>query len=417
MKRLPAIFFVPACILCTIAVEKADAQWKRYQDAEMFNKAEVTVEWKKFNDADTGYEVWQMSSSNGGTWAAHFESQGFSSDDRYVVFSSNRTGSWQLFRADLTNGEVLQLTDLDNVGSSNFTVHPDGREVFFSFDGIFGRVNLYTGEIFGRKFDVPVHFSIVISNDGRHTVLSSYNEDRTTLYLVSLPDAEIMAKLYWPSGMTQGSGLNWNGRLSHAMINPGYPYLVSFVPAPDQQNDMTRPKSLRARTWIWDARTGEVRPFLTMPLNFRATHETWSRSGDRFFFFMKSQPGWVPNQISSMNKSGEDWQVHHTDDTLRLGHGVSSHDGKWYIADGQDPGRNPLRLINLETGKWEDLCWPDASITGPDNMSGHVIQGHVHPSFSPSGNFVTYTSNVTGTSEIYVVPVPDDLKHKLSLMN
>ena len=407
-RQTLAYGLILAGLLIVGGAETVAAQWQRYPDAEIGKTAETTVEWQKDRDEDTGYEVWQMSSSDAGTWAAHFESQGFSAEDRFVIFSSHRTGDWQLYRADLSTGEVLQLTDLESVEASNFTVHPNGVDVYFSFDGRLGRVDLLTGQIHGLTYEVPVRFRIVISNDGRHTVLSSYDGEQTTLHLVSLPDGEILAQLRWPPGRMLDSGLRWNGRLSHPMINPGYPYLVSFVPSPDQQNDMSRPQALRARTWIWDARTGEVRPFLTVPPHFRATHETWSRSGDRFFFFQKTQPGWVPNHIASMDKSGDDWQIHHTDATLRLGHGAPSHDDQWFISDGQDPGRNPLRLIHLETGNWETLCWPDAAIS-----PGHAAQSHVHPSFSASGDFVTYTSDRTGSPEVYVVPIPPEVKQKL----
>jgi hypothetical protein len=75
-------------------------------------------------------------------------------------------------------------------------------------------------------------------------------------------------------------------------------------------------------------------------------------------------------------------------------------DGKWFISDGQDPGYNPLIIIDLIGGKAEFLCWPNASITG-----GHEACAHVHPSFSSSGNYVTFTSDKTGTPQVYVIPV------------
>lgn len=107
--------------------------------------------------------------------------------------------------------------------------------------------------------------------------------------------------------------------------------------------------------------------------------------------------------ICSINQKGENRQEYCTHDKLRLGHGVSSTDARWFVSDGQDPGHNPLILIELATGKAKTLCWPDASIEG-----GHRKQAHVHPSFSSSGNFICYTSDRTGTPQVYVVPVADD---------
>lgn len=118
-RQTLAYGLILAGLLVGGGAETVAAQWQRYPDAEIGKTAETTVEWQKDRDEDTGYEVWQMSSSEAGTWAAHFESQGFSAEDRYVIFSSHRTGNCQLYRADLSTGEVLQLTDLESVEASN----------------------------------------------------------------------------------------------------------------------------------------------------------------------------------------------------------------------------------------------------------------------------------------------------------
>jgi len=409
-------------LIYLISLSDIEAQqssgWQNYREAEILQHSEPVVEWSKYHDEDTGYEVWQMTSNDSGAWATHFNTQSFTPDDQYLVFSSERTGNWQLFRVDLENGEIRQLTNVNSLNNASFTVHPNGEEVYFGFDGKLGRVNIHTGEIYHADFDVPVIFRRLISNDGRYTVVSSIDENSSTILLLSLPDVEIEAKLHWKGGTTLSLGVEWTGGISHTMLNPAYPWLVTFLPRSthreetpyfDHQRDMSLPMKLRARVWIWDARTGEARPFLSMPYHYSNTHEAWGWDGERFFFFQKHAPGWVPNHIASVNKEGMDWQNHHSDDTLRLGHGSPSYDGEWFISDGQDPDRNPLRLINLETGQWKDLCWPDASIS-----PGHAEQAHVHPSFSSSGNYVTYTSDKTGSPEVYVIPISQDVKDKLS---
>ena len=190
------------------------------------------------------------------------------------------------------------------------------------------------------------------------------------------------------------------GRFSHPLINPSDPDIISYVPGPDTQNDMSLPMEQRARTWKINLRDGTDKPFLTCPYGFRATHESWSADGSRFFFFRKTVPGWKPVTICSISKQGDDLREYHYSDTIRLGHGISSRDGKWFITDSQDPGRNPLTLLNLETGLRTVLNWPDAS-----TEDGEFT--HVHPFFSTSGRFVCYTSDVSGVPQVYVVPVAD----------
>ena len=71
--------------------------------------------------------------------------------------------------------------------------------------------------------------------------------------------------------------------MNHPQICPGDDDLITFVPGPDTQNDMSLPQEKRARTWVWDGKSGETRPFLTMPKGYRATHEYWDHAGDRFY--------------------------------------------------------------------------------------------------------------------------------------
>ena len=64
----------------------------------------------------------------------------------------------------------------------------------------------------------------------------------------------------------------------------------------------------------------------------------------------------------------------------------------------QKPKDNPLILVDLKSGGHRILCWPDSSVAG-----GHPKSAHVHPSFSRSGKYIAYTSDRTGTPQVYVV--------------
>lgn len=351
------------------------------------------VEWIKEKDSLTGYEVWQITSHDSASVACYFEAQAFTKDDKYVVFSSRRTGEWQLYRCDLRTGEIRQLTEAGNL-RSYYTMHPDGKRVSYMDNRILCAldvVELRTDTIMDfsdTELQSPF-FSNSFTNDGKYTLITTRSDSGLSIYRVDLITKSIDYVLTW-----KGESF------SHPLINPVYPHLITFVPFPDTQNDMTLPMDQRARTWIANLKTGEVKQFLTCPYGFRATHETWAPDGERFYFFKKTEPGWIPTTICSINREGEDWQEHYINDTIRLGHGRASDDGKWFVSDGQDPGYNPIILIKLEDGQAEFLCWPDASIEG-----GHQLFAHVHPSFSSSGNYVTYTSDVTGTPQVYVVPV------------
>lgn len=348
---------------------------------------ETVVEWEKQPDSKTGHPVWQITNHDSASEAFYFERQAFTDDDRYLVFYSDRSGSRQLHRADLTNGKIIQLTNFEHIGTAE--MHPDGRHCLFQAGQSLLSVDVPTGRIdtvmLGEdRFPSSPRWAGSYSADGNITVAVCHIGDSTQFFLVNLITREIKHILTWP------------GRISHPQVCPTEPDLITFVPSPDTQNDMTLPMEKRARTWIVDARTGQARQFLTCPYGFRATHETWTADGKRFFFYKKTVPGWIPVAICSINQEGNDWQEHYTHETIRLGHGVASRDQNWFITDSQDPGTNPLILVNLRTGEDRTLCWTDASIT----------HQHVHPFLSRSGRFVGLTSDRTGTSQVYVVPVP-----------
>ena len=351
------------------------------------------AEWIKETDGRTGREVWQITSHDSASEACYFEAQAFTHDDKYMVFSSKRTGEWQFYRCDLATGSLKQLTSVENL-SLRYTMHPDGERILYIDGQALCAIDVYDlsidtlMDLQGSGLIKP-QIANSFSADGRYALVNSRSDSGMSIYRADLTSNRMEHVLTWAGG-----------RYSHALINPVYPHLVTFVPYPDTQNDMSLPMDQRARTWIANMKTGEKKQFLTCPYGFRATHESWSPDGEKFFFYKKSVPGWMPVSIVSISKDGNDWQEYYTNDTIRLGHGRSSEDGKCFISDGQDPGHNPLILLNLETGDPEFLCWADASI-----REGHSKHAHVHPSFSSSGKFITYTSDRTGTPQVYVVPL------------
>ncbi|MCM8815590.1 MAG: oligogalacturonate lyase family protein [Candidatus Omnitrophica bacterium] len=75
-------------------------------------------------------------------------------------------------------------------------------------------------------------------------------------------------------------------------------------------------------------------------------------------------------------------------------------DNKLIVSDVQQQKENELYIINIETGKSQILCWPDSSCNPERNQLGHV-----HPSFSPKGTYVIFTSDRDGKSSLFIVPL------------
>ena len=123
----------------------------------------------------------------------------------------------------------------------------------------------------------------------------------------------------------------------------------------------------------------------------------------------------MPTALCSVNRDGEDLRVYYETSQHRLGHSCPSPDEKWIITDSQDFDENVLALVNVESGAFQIVCWPNSSGGSkrpdqrPANLPPHTHR-HIHPAFSPSGRIVHFVSDVSGCSHVYATPVADLMK-------
>jgi oligogalacturonide lyase len=349
------------------------------------------AEWIKFNDPRTGHEVWQMTSHDSRNEALYFYAPAFTADDKYVIFRSNRDGLMEMYRANLITGGITRLTT-DGIDAG--CIHPDGENMVYISGWDYYSMNVHTREkkhVMNFEDLLPSKpvFRPSLTSDGRYTIVLTQDGDDRRIYRVDLEKKEVL-KVHEQT----------TGRFSHVLIHPHDPGIITYCPLPDAQNDMSLPMHQRARTKIVRVDKGTNEPYLVTPCGFRATHDSWAPAGNRYFFFEKTVRDWVPVSIGSVDINGENYTRHYTCDSIKLGHGMASQDGRWFISDGQASHDNPLILLNLEDGGVEFICWPDASVNTPARV-------HVHPNFSFSGNYAVYTSDVIRTErhQVYVVPL------------
>ena len=354
-------------------------------------KADISID----TDRRTGREVWQITHGDRPSEAVYFECQAFTADERHLVFRSDMGGSSEIWRCDLWAGELTQLTRGSGTGRHDLNMHPDGEHAWYLSADAVQRVHVPSGRsetVVDRPRSLPgrfISFPISFSADGNRVALVCVDDAGDYhLHLLDVPSLRFDYVLTWPDGF------------SHPMICPADRDLMTFVPNGNACWDMTLAQHRRTRTWLIDARDRRPRRFITPPPNRTVTHESWSPDGERLFYFEKTYPTWTPVAIRSVARDGSDARTHLVCEDYRLGHGVVSPDGRQFLSDVQDAGDSPLLLFDLATREREILCWPDAS-----NDGGHAAAAHVHPSFSPTGRFVTFTSDRTGVPQVYVLPL------------
>ena len=373
------------------------------------------IERRVFADERTGREVWQVTDGEFECVAPYPEKPAWTPDDRCFFFACNKLGSWQPYRLEVETGEVQQLFSCENAMYRSVVYEPNRNEVYVEHAGTFVAVNPDTlearvavdyGDYFGRKGGHKGR-AAVLSSDGTLTAFGWRTPYGHSAIVVATTDGSNEFKEVI---MDRDEFL----APGHLMFRPGDNNYVACAAGIDRQNDPNEKPFFRGALYHVDLTTGHVEPLVLMPTEYRATHCTWGRSGERIYFHRKTLPKhvWVPTALCSFNSEGEDLRVHYETGDHRLGHSQANPDETWIVTDSQDLDENILLLAGAERDEQHLLCWPNTSINSgrpdrrPPDLPPHN-DCHTHPGFSHTGRCVHYTSDVSGRSQVYMAPVAD----------
>jgi oligogalacturonide lyase len=358
---------------------------------------------EEYRDLHAGARVIRLTSAPCINHPLYYLTNSFTADGRSIVFASDRVGKMDLYRVALDDGTIYRLTDVD--GLQPFSGNVVGDDVYFSTTGQIHRLDVQS-QVDRVLVDRPgCDFGeITVSGDGQY-LASLITRGQTAGLLVARTD-----------GTEARVILEGAHALYHPQFHPCDPARLIYS---------ADPPDLR----IWTVRT--------------------DGSGDRCVY---------PNRP-------DEWFVHETflghDDRLIVVHWhrglctVDLHDGTlklltdlsaWHIAARRDgtlivcdthlPDVG-LCLIDPSSGAHRGLCQSRSSSKGwqwheplpltatgaapgwatmVEHASGETAYGpqhtHPHPSFSPDGRWVSFTSDTSGSSQVYVVEVPPRGDHR-----
>lgn len=374
-------------------------------------------EWKTYADAQTGRAVTQLTDSDAEDYHLYFYNPSVTRRGNYLIFISERTGIGNLFRLDLHSGEIVQLTDAAPARADYypFTYKPcygvgaclpaiGAQEVFY-FVG---------NDLFGVDYETLATRPLWhVPNERRASILHTnaagdilvwatwdeklFAESASRFYAgEQMPD-----DAYWQQGASTIHRLDtktgqcdeilrrerfW---INHVLIHPTDADCVEFC---HEYSD------LHDRMWLLDVSRGESAPVGGQLADEWIEHEFWSGDGKRLCFHGGIQGdktvgfcGWYDVE------KGETKKFYHRTPGRTYGHYNLHPDGKTMVTDGEGlPGC--ISQVHLEDGKqaFEALCRHDSYKFGDDQRC------HPHPSFSSDGAKVIFSSNRTGTTNVYV---------------
>jgi oligogalacturonide lyase len=375
-------------------------------------------EWRDYPDPLTGRRVQQLTDSRAEDYHLYFYNPSITPDGKYLIFISERTGVSNLFRLDLHNGWIMQLTDakpvraeywpfteaVQGVGSCLPAIGNGGQEAFY-FEGI---------DLFAVKIEsLKCRQLLSLSADRRPSILQA-NAGGDTLVFASWDESLFMERSQrayagekFPdehffqettstimrvdavTGQAEEVLCKENFWINHVHLNPQDPDLILFC---HEYSD------LPDRMWLLNTSTGTCEPIPGQGVDEWYQHEFWSHDGERICFHGGSSRdqtlgfcGWCSPDGASYTKA------YHSTSGRAYAHYNLHPDGQTMVTDGEArPGCISKVILREGRQVFEVLCRHDSYTFGDDQRC------HPHPSFTPDGGQVIFTSNRTGTSNVYL---------------
>jgi hypothetical protein len=359
-------------------------------------------------DARTGTALWQVTRGDSVSHNLYFLSPSILPDGERLIFASHRDGRANFYCAPFRGGAIVQLTDADGINGYSALFDRRGRTLFYA----------RRGEV--RALDLDTLSERVLAAFEGHLGELSLNADESLL----------VAAMRTPGGFslavvaTDGSGgriiLDSSRTLIHPQFHPVERDLIEYASDPAPRMWLVRADG-RDNECLWPHENTE---FLV--------HETFLGEGQslavvRWPYALQRFD--LPSRRMSTIAQFNAWHI------------APTRDGRFIVCDTTHPDSG-LQIVTTASGERQTLCHPASSSRGSQwlkdryagpadfaaaagltdeaetssswlEMKTDTVYGpqstHPHPSWSPDERYVCYTSDWTGTPQVYVAELPSRL--------
>lgn len=375
-------------------------------------------EWRTDRDSQTGRTVTQLTNSPAEDYHPYFYNPAGTRDGRYLIFFSERTELSNLFRLDLLSGEIVQLTDVRparaeywpftaavrGAGACLAAIGSGGREAFY-FEGV---------ELRGVEIEtLRARQLLTLPRERRPSILHADADGKTLVFATwdeslfmersqrayageQFPDdrffqetTSTIIRLDAATGDAEDVLRRDKFWINHVLVNPHDRDLILFCHEYSGMPD---------RMWLLNVANGQCAPIPGQGSDEWYEHEFWSQEGGRVCFHGGASGDETQGFCGWCSSDGaEYYKAHHTTPGRAYAHYNLHLDGATLVTDGEaHPGC--ISKVFLKDGRqiFEVLCRHDSYQKGDDQRC------HPHPSFTPDGSRVIFTSNKSGTSNIYL---------------
>ena len=368
-----------------------------------------SAETRALTDERTGASILQLTAHESVNHHLYPLTCSTTPDMRWVVFTSNRRGNFQFYKAQFPSGDIVQLTDVpDGVhGYSGHLTH-DGRELIYTTLGEIRAVDLETlHERSLAQWEGASLGEVSLSPNGRWLVTAMKWEGRSHLAVVRTDGSH--AERIFESERT----------FIHPQFHPTDDTLIEYAqdPAP--------------RMWLI-RRDGRDNLCLHEHTNEEfIVHETWlGATGDLIlvhwpFALRRLNLSKITGNLSAALPAPR------TLTEFNSWHIAPNRAGSGILCDTSHPDAG-LQLVETASGERSTVCHPRASCGGSQWRNSHyaikedferawkeegalswmevkvdTVYGpqwtHPHPSWSSDENWCIYDSDRTGSTQVYAV--------------
>lgn len=356
---------------------------------------QFSVEKKSWIDDSTKCEITQWTTT-GKNWHLYFNIESFIDNENVIIFS-DRTGKTNLFRMNLTDGIMTQMTDETDLKQGVWH-NPVQKTLWYFNNDTLKALNTTTFKhtvlsAFGKL--KPESFAVTF--DGKWMVYSlnknpGFTEKNSTgpfaLFKMNLLTKEIIQ-------ISPDYGFS----ISHVQTNPVDSNLISFCWQHQyREGGEGIVGNTPIRIW-WNNLEGTAGgPVVPQELGLHRTHEFWFPNGKYIGFSARYLYG--PNK-------GKQFVGYTSIDgkTLRMfpanvgaAHSQMFSDEKHWVSD----LFNGSNLV-LFTFKENQIAETKVLFRHDSSWGGQP--SHPHPHFSPDGKYILFSTDKTGTPQVYTVKV------------
>jgi oligogalacturonide lyase len=352
---------------------------------------------REWVEPETGTGIVQLTNAPCINHAPYFLNQawafphGPAAGDACLIITSYRDGGRpNLFAVAAATGELRPLTVTGDVRPWSACVSHDGRAVFYGAGQELWMVEVATAhsEVVAVCPGEAHVDTCSLSPDGAEIVTSAFSGEsvahgRRNALLAIRTDGHGLRTIY-----------ETHRFVGHAQFSPDGRQILFSGDLP--------------RLWLVNRDGTDPHPLRDQTRQEWLTHESWLTDDEIMFTH------W-PHALKAIRRNGSGERVIAA---FNCWHPAPRRDGSLIVCDTTLPDRG-LVLVDPATGARRTLCYPRASCRGYqwalpepiwEGSTPEAAYGpqwtHPHPSFSPDGSQVVFTSDATGYPQVYVACLP-----------